>query len=159
MPKEVSARWRVNAFRKAWSAAAAPGCREGRRRLLALLPLWALTIGSGGAALAAEVAREALQAGNDRELAAALARVAGDLVCVLSRQAAMRRKNGEVEVYCPKCSGEKKGPRTAAGSTPTLTVQDVEHLLKLVGNPGAKILVTFQKTLQGDKSGRGHCFC
>ena len=70
-PKQVSARWRVNAFRKAWSAAA-PG-REGKRRLLAALPLWALTIGAAGAALAAEVMREAL-ASNDRDMAVALAR-------------------------------------------------------------------------------------
>ena len=88
-PKQVSARWRVNAFRKAWSAAA-PG-REGKRHLLTALPLWALTIGPAGSALAAEVAREAL-ASNDRDLAAALAGVAGDLVCVQSRHAGMRRK-------------------------------------------------------------------
>ena len=85
--KQVSARWRVNAFRKAWSAAG----REGKLPLLSLLPLWSLTIGAAGSALAAEVAREAL-ASNDAGMAAALAGVAGDLVCVQSRQATMRRK-------------------------------------------------------------------
>ena len=37
MSKQVSARWRVNAFRKAWSAAA-PG-HGGKLPLLSLLPL------------------------------------------------------------------------------------------------------------------------
>ena len=87
----------MNAFRKAWSAAA-PG-RAGKRPLLSLLPLWSLTIGAAGSALAAEVAREAL-ASNDAGMAAALAAVAGDLVCVQSRQATMRRKGGvRLKIY------------------------------------------------------------
>ena len=38
-------------------------------------------------------------------------------------------------VVCGKCSGEKN-PRSASASIPMLDVQEVEHLLKLVGNPG-----------------------
>ena len=51
-------------------------------------------------------------------------------------------KDGKVSVVCAKCSGEKSGrsaSSSSASSSPMLAVQDVEQLLKLVGNPGMNL--------------------
>jgi hypothetical protein len=129
LPKEVSPRWRINAFRKAWFGAR----NAGKRRLLVMLPVWAQALGQAGAPLAREIMNEAL-ASNEKELMTQLAKNAGVLVCVQSRLASLCKRNGKIVVVCSRCD-LKGGADAGMSSSEELPLHEVEHLLKLVGNP------------------------
>ena len=142
LPKELSPRWRVTSFKKAWGNAT----DSDKCQLLGLLPLWLYCIGSAGKALAAQIVVEAV-ATNEKAILTQVAKNAGTLVCVQSRLCTSRKKGGQVEVICPRCDIAVFGKKESS-TVPMLSYQDVESLLKLVGHPDSDVKIPIISIIQ-----------
>ena len=128
--KEVAPQWRMHVLRKAWSLA---NNADVRCQIILHMPVILHCFGPNALPLVKEMTENVLTEGKPDEVFS-LSKVAGQLVCVLSRQSVLTKVDGSVNLACVKCESLPQQRKVSQVSS-----EDIEFILKIIGFPDSKV--------------------